>query len=210
MVGAVAQRRLGPSSSATTSTVDRALPSSAVQVRCWTRPTTTTRLPFDRDSEWAACSGLVAPHHHGEERRLPLPPPRHRHPEPGPGDPALGVADLGVVGQGAGEADAGFGHGVPLPVAWPGGLPCPWTRGTVDTVACRETIRGRRQSQRSRPYIKVAGRGRFGCRLGGRRACGWGSGMPAPSGQLPPPWAWWEIEAPTTRAARRPVPGQLR
>jgi len=25
--------------------------------------------------------------------------------------------------------------------------------------------------------------------------------MPAPSGQIPPPWAWWENEAPTTRAA---------
>jgi excisionase family DNA binding protein len=51
---AVAHRRLGPSSSATTSTSDRALPSSAVQVRCWSRPTTTTRLPLD--SEVAACS----------------------------------------------------------------------------------------------------------------------------------------------------------
>ena len=40
-------------------------------------------------------------------------------------------------------------------------------------------------------------------------ACGWGSGMPAPSGQIPPPWAWRENEAPTTRAARRPVPGML-
>jgi len=35
----VAHRRLGPSSSAMTSTTDRALPSSAVQVRCWSRPT---------------------------------------------------------------------------------------------------------------------------------------------------------------------------
>ena len=33
---------------------DRALPSSAVQLRCWSRPRTTTRLPFERDS--AACS----------------------------------------------------------------------------------------------------------------------------------------------------------
>ena len=40
--------------------------------------------------------------------------------------------------------------------------------------------------------------------------CGWGSGMPAPSGQIPPPWAWWENEAPATRAARRPVPGASR
>jgi hypothetical protein len=59
VVVAVAHRRLGPSSSATTSTMDRALPSSAVQVRCWRRPTTTTRLPFDSDS--AAC--WAWPHH---------------------------------------------------------------------------------------------------------------------------------------------------
>jgi hypothetical protein len=31
--------------------------------------------------------------------------------------------------------------------------------------------------------------------------------MPAPSGQIPPPWAWWENEAPAARTARRPVPG---
>jgi hypothetical protein len=43
--------------------------------------------------------GLVAPHDDGEERRLLLPPARHRHPEPGPGDAAVGVADLGVVGE---------------------------------------------------------------------------------------------------------------
>ena len=54
VVVAVAQRRLGPSSSATTSTIDRALLSSAVQLRCWSRPTTTIRLPSDRDS--AICS----------------------------------------------------------------------------------------------------------------------------------------------------------
>jgi hypothetical protein len=34
--------------------------------------------------------------------------------------------------------------------------------------------------------------------------------MPAPSGQIPPPWAWWENEAPATRAARRPAPGNFR
>jgi hypothetical protein len=56
VVVAVAQRRLGPSSSATTSTVDRALPSSAVQARCCRRPTTTTRLPFA--SDWAGMLGL--------------------------------------------------------------------------------------------------------------------------------------------------------
>ena len=45
VVVAVAHRRLVPSSSATTSTTDRALPSSAVQLRCWSLPTTTTRPP---------------------------------------------------------------------------------------------------------------------------------------------------------------------
>jgi hypothetical protein len=35
-------------------------------------------------------------------------------------------------------------HPLPLSVAWPGGLPCPWNRGTVDTVACREATRGKR------------------------------------------------------------------
>jgi hypothetical protein len=54
VVVAVAQRRLGPNSSATTSTTDRALPSSAVHARCWSRPTTTTRLPLFSDS--MACS----------------------------------------------------------------------------------------------------------------------------------------------------------
>src|SRR5215217_1325981 len=73
--------------------------------------------------------GLVPPHDHGEERRLLLPPTRHGHPEHDPGDPTLGVADLGVIGQVAGKADGGLGHGVPPPVAWPGSLPCPWTRG---------------------------------------------------------------------------------
>src|SRR4029453_1756747 len=54
LVVAVPHRRLGPSSSAMTSTVERALPSSAVQLRCWSRPMTTTRLPLLSDS--AACS----------------------------------------------------------------------------------------------------------------------------------------------------------
>jgi len=39
--------------------------------------------------------------------------------------------------------------------------------------------------------------------VGGALAAG-GVGMPAPSGQLPPPWAWRENEAPTTRTARSP------
>ena len=35
----------------------------------------------------------------------------------------------------------------PPGIGWPGGLSCPWTRGTVDTVACRKATRGKRESQ---------------------------------------------------------------
>jgi hypothetical protein len=35
-------------------------------------------------------------------------------------------------------------HACPFLIAWPGGLPCPWNRGTVDTVACRKAARGKR------------------------------------------------------------------
>jgi hypothetical protein len=57
------------------------------------------------------------------------------------------------------------------------------------------------------PCINSPTMGRLRSRVGWWSACGWGSGMPAPSGQIPPPRAWWENEAPATRAARRPVPG---
>jgi hypothetical protein len=60
-------------------------------------------------------------------------------------------------------------------------------------------------SQRSRPdWIRLPAIGRLGCRVGWWSACGWGSGMPASSGQIPPPWAWWENEAPTAGAACGP------
>jgi hypothetical protein len=85
VVVAVAQRRLGPSSSASISTTEWALPSSAVLARCWSRPTITTRLPLVRDS--ATCSAWSR-------------------------------------------------HTILVKTVWPGGLPCPWNRGTVDTVAC--------------------------------------------------------------------------
>jgi hypothetical protein len=53
-----------------------------------------------------------------------------------------------------------------------------------------------------------------GAGLVGRSACGWWSGMPGPSGQIPPPWMRWESEAFTARAAWRPVqaspPGRVR
>jgi hypothetical protein len=59
---------------------------------------------------------------------------------------------------------------LPLPDAWPGGLPCPWNRGTVDTVACQQATRGKRWSQRSRPGLDQAAEwARLGCRVGWRR-----------------------------------------
>jgi hypothetical protein len=48
--------------------------------------------------------------------------------------------------------------------------------------------------------IKTAGYGRLGCRLGWR-ALAAGVGHASPSGQIPPPWARWENEAPAARAA---------
>jgi hypothetical protein len=67
------------------------------------------------------------------------------HPEHGSGDPALGVADLGVVGHVAGEAHAGLGHGASLR-GLSGRAVCPssWNRGPVDAVACRKSPRGKR------------------------------------------------------------------
>jgi hypothetical protein len=95
-----------------------------------------------------------------------------------------------------------------LLIAWPGGLPCPWNRGTVDSVACRESPRGKRWSQRSRPdWINR--------RLWPARVPGWLAALAAggracqePSGQIPPPWAWWENEAPT-REGRSPARPRL-
>jgi hypothetical protein len=113
---------------------------------------------------------------------------------------APGVVDSGVVREVTGEADAGLDHGPALPGAWPGGLPCPWKRGMVDTVACRESTRGKRQSQRSRPPLdQVADRGRLGCRVGWRSACGSGPTWWWP----PPPWPWRRCSSPLGGASRR-------
>jgi hypothetical protein len=54
---------------------------------------------------------------------------------------------------------------------------------------------------------QAAERARLRCQLGWWRACGWWSGMPAPPGQIPPPWARWEVEAPAARAGGGPSPG---
>ena len=73
---------------------------------------------------------------------------------------------------------------------------CPWNRGTVEghhgqavepTKSARQDGAARRGRLRSRAWFVER------LRLG--------SGMPAPSGQIPPPWARWENEAPAARAA---------
>jgi hypothetical protein len=100
------------------------------------------------------------------------------------------------------EADAGLGHG-PAPFG------CLAGRSVLPLEPGDGGHRGMptgRQGQAMEPtksarLDQVAEWARLGCRVGWWGACGWGSGMPAPSGQIPPPWAWWENEAPAARAA---------
>jgi hypothetical protein len=139
--------------------------------RCWNRPTTTTRLPFE--SECAACSAwsrrTITVKNDASCSFRVLTATRNL----ARGDPGLGGADLGVIGEIASEAHARLGP-APFWIAWPGGLPCPWNRGTVDAVACQQATRGKQWRQRSRPWIKLPAIGRLGCRVGWWGACGWG------------------------------------
>jgi hypothetical protein len=92
------------------------------------------------------------------------------------------------------------------PFLLPGRAVCPalGTRGTVDAW------RAARPPGASRG-ANEAGPARSGCRAGSAQEPAWlveglrlGSGMPVPSGQIPPPWAWWENEAPAARTAGSP------
>src|SRR5215218_861516 len=118
---AVVHRRLGPSSSATTSTTDRALPSSAVQARCWSRPTTTTRLPLLSDS--AAC--LAWSRHTTTVKkdascsRRPLTATRNM----ARAIPPSVCRSSGSSVRLPAKLTAASVMVLPLPVAWPGGLP---------------------------------------------------------------------------------------
>jgi hypothetical protein len=134
VVVAVAQPRLGPQLlghdlDGGSSTARPQRSSCAAGADRGPRP----RLPLARDS--AACSAwshhtITVKNDASCSRRL-----RHGHPEHGPGDPGLGVGDLGVVGEVAGEAHAGLRHGAALlglvgravcPARGPGGRWTPW------------------------------------------------------------------------------------
>jgi hypothetical protein len=103
--------------------------------------------------------GLVAPHDHGDGTTAPAP----AGPTPPPRNMARAMPPSVWRTSGSSvrlPAKLGcLGHDSALLNAWPGGLPCPWNRGTVDTVAWHQAARGKRWSQRSRPCMKVAGLG---------------------------------------------------
>jgi hypothetical protein len=118
--------------------------------------------------------GLVAPHDHGEERRLlapcgPTPPPGTS-----PGRCRCRYSRPRLVGEVAGEADAGLGHRVPLPDAWPGGLPCPWNRGRWTPWHAARPPGASGGANEVGPVLDQAVEwARLGCRVGWWGACGW-------------------------------------
>ena len=142
--------------------------------------TTNTRLPLARDC--AGMLGLVAPHDHGEERRLLLPRPDTATRNIARAIPASVLAAARGRRSGCQRSSRSARSWSALSVAWPGGLPCPWN-GDGGHRGMPRDHQGQAMSQRSRPRRSTAERARLRCRLGWRSACGWGSGMPAPSGR---------------------------
>jgi hypothetical protein len=65
----------------------------------------------------------------------------------------------------------------------------------------REPQRQAVESNEVGPSGSTAEWARLGSRVSWWGACGWGRACHLPSGQIPPPWARWENEAPATRAA---------
>jgi hypothetical protein len=113
--------------------------------------------------------GLVAPHDYGEERRLLLPPPGDGHPSMARAIPDSVCRSSGSSVRLPAKLTAASVMVLPLPDAWPGGLPCPWTRGTVDTVACRETPGESDRANEVGFTRSTAGCGRLRRRVGWRR-----------------------------------------
>ena len=173
-------------------------PSRRHHVRFWRCPEGWL-LPGGFAADWLA----AATFDHGEERRLLLPGARHRHPEHGPGDPALGVPQLGLVGEVTGEAHAGLGHGAVPPEGLAGRSALPLEPGDGGH---RGMPKGH-QGQATKP-TKSADARRSPSRWSAQEL-GWlvgclrlGVGHAGTVRPIPPPWAWRENEAPTTRAAR--------
>jgi hypothetical protein len=111
----------------------------------------------------------------------------------------------------AGEADARLGHAAALLDCLAGRSALPLDPGDGGHRGMPQGHQGQAtEPTKSARQDQPPTMGRLRSRVGWWSACGWGSGMPAPSGQLPPPWTWRENEAPATRAARRPVPGSSR
>ena len=134
--------------------------------------------------------GLVAPDDDGEERCLLLPPTADGDPEPGPGDAALGGADLGLVGEVAGEADA-------RPRSCPAPSCCLAGRSALPLEPGDGGHRGMPRDHRGKRWSQRVGRGsglpavaaQVLSWLGG--ACGWGSGMQhRPARSLHPGRGW--------------------
>jgi hypothetical protein len=179
----------------------------AVQLRCCSRPTTTTRLPFDHDC--SACSAWSR-----QTMTVKKDGSCSRRPDTATRNMARAMPDSVCRSSGSSvrlpaKLTLASVMVLPLSVAWPGGLPCPWNRGTVDTVACRKAIRGKRQSQRGRPWIKLAGRGRLGCRVGWWGACGWGRACQHRPARSLHPGRGGRTRLPP-RGPLRPVPGDSR
>jgi hypothetical protein len=106
----------------------------------------------------------------------------------------------GLAGSPAGWGDS---NSAPPPDRFPGGR-------CVGTLSCGSLAPVATTGDRCSPPSAIPACTRLDRAAGHRpaRVPGWlveglrlGSGMPAPSGQIPPSWAWWEIEAPTARAA---------
>jgi hypothetical protein len=72
-------------------------------------------------------------------------------------------------------------------------------------VACQQPPRASGGANEVGPFwIRLPSRLGSGAGLVGGALAAGGRACQRPSGQIPPPWAWWENEAPATRAACGP------
>jgi hypothetical protein len=114
------------------------------------------------------------------------------------------MPQLGVVGEVADEADGCLGHGPAPSCCLAGRSALPWSRGTVGRAGCTVTT--------ARGGASEVGHGsgcRAGSALGGRVVGGSACrrvGLPAPSGQLPPPGRGGRTRLPP-QGRLLPVPG---